>query len=275
MTPADGDRVDALIDRYDRGASHYRELWAPTLRIAGRRLLRELTSRPTNRILDIATGVGAFLPELRAAFPSARITGVDRSAGMLALVPREFPVAVMDACRLGFAPASVDLVFLAFVLFHLQEPEVALSEARRILTTEGCVGCITWGGEFESTADRIWVECLDAHGARPNDPDVTARHDAVDTPSKMEALLNGAGFTVARSWSEELVDRFDMERLLRLKTNLGSSKPRFDSLEPAAREACLDAARGRMVALTPDDFVARGRVIYSVGEGFRLNRDSE
>ena len=275
MKPADGDRIDALIDRYDRGASDYRELWAPTLRIAGRRLLRELTRRPATRILDIATGVGAFLPELRAAFPSARIVGVDRSAGMLAFVPREFPVAVMDACRLGVAPTSVDLVILAFVLFHLQEPKAGLQEAGRVLTTEGRVGCITWGGEFESTADRIWIECLDAHGARPNDPDVIARHDAVDTPSKMKALLNSAGFTVARSWEEELVDRFDLDRLLRLKTSLGASKPRFDSLEPAAREACLQAARRRMEALTADDFVARGRVIYSVGEGFRLNRDSE
>jgi len=275
MTPAEGDRVDALIDRYDRGANDYRELWAPTLRIAGRRLLCELTSRPASRILDVATGVGAFLPELRAAFPSARIVGVDRSAGMLALVPREYPVAVMDACRLSVAPTSVDLVVLAFVLFHLPNPEAALREASRVLTTGGRVGCITWGGEFESTADRIWIECLDAHGARPNEPDVTARHDAVDTPSKMEALLDGAGFTVVRSWGEELVDRFDMDRLLRLKTNLGASKPRFDSLEPAAREACLQAARRRMAALTADDFVARGRVIYSVGEGLRLNRDSE
>jgi SAM-dependent methyltransferase len=266
MAPADRDRVEALIDRYDRGASNYRELWAPTLRIAGRRLLREFTSRPANRILDIATGVGALLPELRAAFPSARIIGVDRSAGMLALVPSEFPVAVMDACRLGIAPTSVDLVVLAFVLFHLQEPEAALREAGRVLTTEGRIGCITWGGEFESTADRIFVECLDAHGARPNDPDVITRHDAVDTPMKMEALLEGVGFTVARSWEEELVDRFDMDRLLRLKTSLGASKPRFESLEPAAREACLQAARRRMAALTADDFVARGMVIYSIGE---------
>ena len=266
LPPFEEDPKQALIDRYDRGAGHYRELWAPTLQIASRRLLGELAHRPASRILDVATGVGSLLPELRAAFPSARIAGVDRSHGMLALVPKTFPVAVMDASQLGIRSGSVDLVILAFVLFHLQEPRQGLAEAARVLTKGGRVGCITWGGEFESRADRVWVECLDAHGAPPTDPAIITRHDAVDSPSKMETLLHGAGFRGIRSWEEELVDGFDIDRLLRLKTNLGASKPRFDGLDPAAREACLGSARGRLEGLTAEDFVARGKVVYSVAE---------
>jgi SAM-dependent methyltransferase len=259
----------ALIDRYDREAPDYRDLWAPTLRIAGRRLLRELAGRPADRVLDVATGVGALLPDLRAAFPSACILGVDRSRGMLALVPREFPTAVMDATRLGIAPRSMDLVLLAFVLFHLEEPAAALREARRALRAGGRVACITWAGDLESPACRLWTECLDAHGAPASDPAVTARHDAVDSPSKMEALLGDAGFSGARCWGEDLVDRIGPQRLVELKTRLGSAKPRFDGLAPRSREACLAAARRGLECLGPDDFLARGGVVYSIADNLQ------
>ncbi len=265
MLSAGEDPAQTLTDRYDREAADYRELWAPTLRIAARRLLGEFARFPARRIVDVATGVGSLLPELRLAFPAARIVGIDRSRGMLDLAPREFPRAVMDATRLGFATASVDLVILAFVLFHLSEPLDGLREARRILDAGGQVGSITWAGELESTASRVWIECLDAHGALPADPVPIARHDAVDSPLKMDALLRNAGFGGVRCWEEELVDRFDAARLLRLKTSLGSAKPRFDSLEPSARESCLAEARRRMERLGPEDFVCRGRIVFSVG----------
>ena len=268
MPPIEEDPARALIDRYDRTASDYRELWAPTLRLAGRRLLREMAQRPARRILDVATGVGSLLPDLREVFPSAHIFGVDRSRGMLGLVPKAFPVAAMDACQLAVASSSVDVVLIAFVLFLLQEPEVSLREAGRVLTAGGRVACITWGGEFESRATRVFDECLDAHGAQPRDPSVLARQAAVDTPLKMEALLCGAGFMDVRSWEDELVDHFEPDRLLLLKTRLGFSKTRFDNLEPAVREDCLDSVRQRMEFLVEDDFNARGKVIYSVAGGF-------
>lgn len=264
MPPTQDAAGRSLIDRYDREAPDYRDLWAPTLRIAGRRLLGELAQHPAHWVVDVATGVGSLLPDLRASFPSARIVGVDRSRGMLTLVSKEFPIAVMDATRLGVASGSVDLVLLAFVLFHLQEPGQGLLEAHRILTATGRVGCITWAGDLLSTAGRIWADCLDAHGAPPGDPAAISRHEAVDTPPKMEQLLRGVGFQNVRSWEEELVDRFDLERLLRLRTTLGAMKPRFDGLAPDARAACFSAARQRMESLTPDEFVARGKVVYSI-----------
>ncbi|MGH2570875.1 MAG: hypothetical protein ACRDGR_06595, partial [bacterium] len=92
----------------------------------------------------------------------------------------------------------------------------------------------------------------------------TARHDAVDSPEKVEALLRAAGFGSVRCWSEELVRSIDPEHLIRLKTSMGSTKPRFDSLAPRAQELCIAAARARMERLSPEGFVARARVVYSV-----------
>ena len=108
-----------LSDRYDREAFAYRELWAPILRIAGLRLLREFAGIQPSRILDVGSGVGSLLPDLEMAFPGAFVLGVDRSRGILALAPTGISRAIMDAADLAVRSASMDLVLLAFVLFHL------------------------------------------------------------------------------------------------------------------------------------------------------------
>ena len=263
--PVSDNLAKALTDRYDREAGAYRELWAPILRKAGLRLLGELVGTSVERVLDVGTGVGALLPDLGTTFRGAFVVGVDRSHGMVALGPAGISRAVMDARELAVRPESIDRVLMVFMLFHLVNPLDGLREARRVLRDGGRLGAVTWGGELESKATRIWTECLDAHGATSPDPATTTRHDHVDTPNKMETLLRDAGFASERCWTDDLVWTIEAEHLIRLKTSLGSSKPRYDSLDPLVREACVAEARERMSELAPDDFVAEGKVIYSVG----------
>src|SRR5262245_22679039 len=96
-SPAAREALANLMERYDRHAAPYRELWAPILRLGALPLVRELGGTGVRRVLDIGTGVGALLPDLAATFPGASVIGVDRSAGMLALVPEAYGRAVMDA----------------------------------------------------------------------------------------------------------------------------------------------------------------------------------
>jgi SAM-dependent methyltransferase len=258
-------RVRDLSARYAREARAYKELWAPVLRPLGTRLVGELRGSTAKRILDIGAGTGSLLSALREAFPEASVVGVDRSPGMLALAPRDTPLAVMDAARLAFAPDSFDLLILAFMLFHLPDPGEGLTEARRVLRPGGRVGTVTWGSDFESEASRAWNAELDAHGADPLDADVDlAHHELVDTPEKMKALLGSSGFTDAHAWLEDYEHRMDPNYLVRLRTGVGRNKRRFDSLEPSVQAACLDSARRRLAALGPEDFVARGKIVYAV-----------
>ena len=252
-----------LVERYDREASAYAELWAPVLRAASLKLLPQLAGR-VERVLDVGSGVGTMLPDLARAFPGAQVIGIDRSRGMLALASRSFGRAVMDAGRLAVRDGSLDRVLMFFMLFHLESPAQGLCEARRVLRPGGLAGIITWASELESPAIDIWAECLDAHGAAEADPSAVSRHDRVDSTGKIEALLSEAGFFDSRCWVEELVHRVDAEHLIRLRTSLGSMKSRFDGLAPKAQAACLADARDRLKAMPVEAFLARAQLIYSV-----------
>ncbi|MBI4473281.1 MAG: methyltransferase domain-containing protein [Acidobacteria bacterium] len=258
------DGARQLTERYNRDACAYRDLWAPVLRIAGRRLLSEFRASAVQRVIDVGAGVGALAEDIRAAFPGAFVAGIDRSAGMLRLAPDWMPRVAADALQLPVASGTVDLVLLLFVLFHLEPPLAALQEARRVLRRGGKVGTLTWSGEFESRASRIWTECLDEFGAAPVEMPVQTCHSAVDTPEKIENLLRDAGFSDIHAWRGEIERLITAEHLLSLRTRLGSCRPRFDSLDVAAQQACIADARRRMQALSPADFVARGSVVYAV-----------
>jgi SAM-dependent methyltransferase len=256
------DAIRALTDRYDRNAATYREFWAPLLRSVALPLVHELKGH-AEIVLDVGAGAGTLLDDLAGAFPAARIVGVDRSRGMLSLAPARFARAQVDARQLPIASRSVDRVFMVFMLFHLDDPLQGLIEARRVLRAGGRLGILTWGGELESTATRIWNECLDQHGAMPADPATDARHDALDGPEKLAALLNRAGLATPRAWADELVATIEAEHLVRIKTGIGSSKVRFDSMPPEAATACVVETRGRFEDLAPEDFVARAPIVYA------------
>lgn len=255
-----------LVDRYNRHAIAYRELWAPVLRRAGGRLVRELANRDARRILDVGAGTGALFEDWVAAFPNVSVIGLDRSQGMLEQGPARMPRVLADARRLPFRDRSADLVAMVFMLFHLPDPAAGLREARRVLVAGGRVAVLTWGSDLTSPAHEAWTRCLDDHGAEPADPAAATRLETVDTPEKVEALVRANGFDAVRAWREELVQVLDADGLVELKTRMGSEKPRYDSLDPERQAACVATARRSIASLGEDRIEARAEIVLAIAE---------
>src|SRR2546422_2663176 len=146
-----------LADRYSQRADAYDGLWSPIIRPAGERLIAHLPlSSTTKYVIDIGSGVGALLPAIERAAPSAVIVGVDRSQGMLRLAKEKHPIplALMDVQKLALPAKRFEVAVVAFVLFHLPFPERCLAEVNRVLQPGGAVGTVTWGSENEPLASR-------------------------------------------------------------------------------------------------------------------------
>ncbi len=261
--------VQDVANRYNRQAPAYLESWASILHGPGRRILAEFEAAGARRVLDVGAGVGSLMPQVQASFPGATVLGCDGSPGMLALRPEGTLAAVMDANRLAVSPASVDLVLAVFMLFFLEEPVVGLREMRRVLRPGGSLGTVTWGTSMDSVAQDAWGECVEACRAESGAQDPPAppvkNDEAVETPEKMACLLEAAGFTAVRSWTEEHAATIDLEQVIRLKTTLGHERVLFETLTPDARTVCIERARERLSSLQPKDFVARATIVFATG----------
>jgi ubiquinone/menaquinone biosynthesis C-methylase UbiE len=69
------------------------------------------------------------------------------------------------------------VVVMAFMLFHVSQPEAALDEVRRVLGPDGAVGLTTWGRGATVAALEVWNDELDRHGAPPASPFRISSHD--------------------------------------------------------------------------------------------------
>jgi len=156
-------------------------------------LLTAAGVKPGTRLLDVACGTGVAAAQ--AVAMGARVTGVDFSPEMIAEARRRHPTIefrAADAEALPFAEASFDAVIANFGIHHVEHPERALAEARRVLTTGGTFAFTLWAAPEHNTAWRLIFEAIAAHGRA--DVAMPAGNDAHATPENFSTLVAAAGF---------------------------------------------------------------------------------
>lgn len=133
-----------------------------------------------DRLLDVGPGTGTFLARLAAAGHAAPLTALDfsaESAAACAVLPGVRALRG-DAHHLPFAAGCFDVVTARHMLYHLDDPVLAVAEAGRVLRT---------GGRFAAVVNR--EAPYPRMTALLND--VLARHDVVSPPSPSERVHGG------------------------------------------------------------------------------------
>jgi SAM-dependent methyltransferase len=142
----------SLLRDYTRQARTYDETRAASPSVLGP--LREaLAGAPGRRLVDVGGGTGNYSVALRDEGWEPLV--IDREPAMLArAAAKGLETQLGDAQRLPLADASADAVMLVSMLHHVEQPPLALAEARRILRPGGRLALMVFTREDVSA---MWL----------------------------------------------------------------------------------------------------------------------
>jgi ubiquinone/menaquinone biosynthesis C-methylase UbiE len=220
-------------------------------------LLHAAKIKPGTRLLDVACGTG--VASVRAGAMGARATGVDFSPEMIAQAQKRHPgiaFQTADAKQLPFADARFDAVIANFGIHHVERPERAIGEARRVLAPGGTFAFTFWAAPQENTAWRLMFEAIAKHGR--SDVPMPAGNDAHATPENFSGLVAQAGFAPARTeriekdWElpadTDLVSAFETGTV-RMATLLRGQGDALPAIRRHVAEGARAYRRGDIIAL--------------------------
>jgi SAM-dependent methyltransferase len=147
-------------------------------------MIRAFGIPPSAQVLDVGCGTGSNLRML-VELDFEDVTGLDRSEDAIRWCrEKELPTVERgDLCALPFPEDHFDLVLATDVLEHIDEPDAAVAELRRVLRPGGTL--IVTVPAFES----LW-------GLQ----DDVSHHRRRYRKDELVAQLRAVGFTVARSF---------------------------------------------------------------------------
>ena len=253
-----------MAARYDLRARSYGRCWAPILAPSALALLDEvepvIASAPAARLLDAGTGSGTLAIAATRRWPLVRVTGLDVSAGMLALArtAADLTLDAADLARLsllegsiaapesaGLEPASMDAAVSSFVLHLVADRAPALAGLRRVLRPGGVLAFVVWAAEgkpwaIEAAFDAALAETLAHREVSAPVPAAGARAGPIASAVTARAELLDAGFADVEAWEPVLHHPFDRAAARAIFVEYDRAAD-LDALSPAVRTAVLAA----------------------------------
>jgi ubiquinone/menaquinone biosynthesis C-methylase UbiE len=168
FTAESADRYEAQVEALFGGAAGAMRRRALSLLA---RAWRERDHRGA-AVVDLACGAGAFLSDLAAAFPRARLIGADLSPAYLEAARRAVPGAVFvqaKAEQLPFADASLDALTSVY-LFHELPPKVRAMVAAEIARVLKPGGLLAFADSIQPADEPRMARLLEAFPAHFHEP---------------------------------------------------------------------------------------------------------
>lgn len=126
---------------YQKGVSEnfLQKLWHTNkLNIVSRAVSKEIQN-PKN-ILDVGCASGWFLDQISKEFPKAKCVGIDIYKNAIVYGRKKYKhlnLVYGDGHRLPFKSNSFDVVICTEVLEHVENPDIVISQIRRVLKKNG------------------------------------------------------------------------------------------------------------------------------------------
>src|ERR1700722_19317266 len=196
-------------------------------------------------VLDVGSGTGALCRALRAA--GATPVALDMSCDMLGFVGDASALSIAgDMCALPFPNGCFDAAVSGFAISHIDAPQAALREMRRVVRAHGRVVAVVFG-ESRSNASKDAVdEVAREFGYRPPDWYVrlkTETEPLSNTPTLLAACAASAGLeAIDVADIEADPGRETPEAIGAYRTGLAHLAPFVASLPDETRREFIDRA---------------------------------
>ena len=165
---------EIVFEKYrKRGAYHWSKYFGPVLKtdtfLRGRyqvviHLLKKANIQTSSSVLEIGCGDGALCGLIYKKY-RCNLTGVDPSEDGIRFSREMFDryrfkgsFKVSEGYRLDFSDGQFDIIVLADVIEHLQQPELMLEEIKRLLKRGGHVAITTPIRSSEYPEDKMHVQ---------------------------------------------------------------------------------------------------------------------
>lgn len=216
--------------------------------------------KPGIKVVDIASGPGYVAAA--AVRRGASVTGVDFSGSMIRWARERYPDIEFregDAEQLPLDDNLFDAAVMNFGILHLARPDLALTEACRVLCRGGRFSFTVWAKPDEAIGFGIVLSSIGAHG----DPNVPLPEGPpffrFSEPAECVRSLHAAGFAspevvkVPQTWRLPSVDslfQFMKESTVRTAGLLRAQKPdELEKIGGAIRDELKKYQKGHFVEL--------------------------